>query len=99
LQDTGDGTVSYAQRLAYVPIGLSLLALFDNHLLSLVIYGVGAGCWSRRAIMQAIGPLLAISCEPLVSGSSTDPGSVSRLFNAQALFKDTQDKKLSTKDG
>ncbi|AZU48826.1 hypothetical protein C3B79_3074 [Aeromonas hydrophila] len=53
----------------------------------------------RRAIVQAIGPFLAISSEPLVSGAGTDAGNVSGLFNAQALLKDTQDKKLSTKDG
>jgi hypothetical protein len=44
-------------------------------------------------------PLLAISSEPLVSGAGTDTGSVSGLFNTQALLKDTLDKKLSTKDG
>lgn len=89
----------YAQGLADVPIGLSQFAQFDNPLLARVIDGMGAGCGSRRAIVQAIGPLLAISSEPLVSGTGTDPGSVSRLFNAQALFKDTLDKKLSSKDG
>ncbi|KHA56736.1 hypothetical protein NM74_10045 [Aeromonas hydrophila] len=99
LQDTGDGTVSDAQRLADVPIGLSLLAQCDNHLLPLVIDGVGTGCGSRRAIVQPIRPLLAISREPLVSGAGTDAGGVSRFFNAQALFKDTPDKKLSTEEG
>ena len=53
----------------------------------------------RRAIVQAIRPLLAISSEQLVSGAGTNAGSVSGLFNAQALFNDTHDKKLSTKDG
>ena len=99
LQDTGDGTVPYAQRLADVPIGPSLLAQFDNPLLALVINGMGARCGSRRAIVQTLRSLLAISSEPLVSGAGTDPGSVSGLFNAQALLKDTLDKKLSTKDG
>ena len=89
----------YAQRLADVPIGLSLLAQLDNPLLVLVINDMGAGCALRRAIVQAIRPLLAISSEPLVSCSGTDPGSVSGLFNAQALLKDTLDKKLSTEDG
>lgn len=99
LQDAGDSTVPYAQRLADVPIGPSLLAQFDNPLLALVINGMGARCGSRRAIVQTIRSLLAISSEPLVSGADTDPGSVSGLFNAQALLKDTLDKKLSTKDG
>ena len=99
LQDTGDGTVPYAQRLADVPIGPSLLAQFDNPLLALVINGMGARCGPRRAIVQTLRSLLAISSEPLVSGAGTDPGSVSGLFNAQALLKDTLDKKLSTKDG
>lgn len=99
LQDSGDSTVPYAQRLADVPIGLSLFAQFDNSLLAQVINGMGAGCWLRRAIVQAIRPLLAISSEPLVSGAGTDAGSVSGLFNAQVLLKDTLDKKLSTKDG
>lgn len=89
----------YAQRLADVSIGLSLFAQFDNPLLALVINGMGAGCGSRSAIVRAIRPLLEISSEPLVSGAGTDPGSVSGLFNAQALLKDTLDKKLSTKDG
>lgn len=96
LQDMGDSTVSNDQRLAYVPISLSLI---DNHLLPLVIDGMGEGCGARRAILQAIRLLLAISCEVLVSGSGSDPGSVSSPFNTQALFKDTQEKKLSTKDG
>lgn len=78
----------YAQRLADTPIGLSLLALLDNHLLALVIDDVGAGCRPRRAIVQAIRPLLTISSAPLVSGSGTDPGSVSGLFNVQTLLKD-----------
>ncbi|CAJ1914062.1 hypothetical protein LCEOLIKB_04000 [Aeromonas hydrophila] len=82
-----------------MPIGLSLFAQFDNPLLAQVINGMGVGCGLRRAIVQAIGPLLAISNEPLVSGAGTDAGSVSGLFYAQALFKDTLDKKLSTKDG
>ncbi|VXA80931.1 hypothetical protein AERO9A_420326 [Aeromonas salmonicida] len=99
LQDTGDSTVPYAQRLADVPIGLSLFAQFDNPLLAQVINGMRAGCRLRRAIVQAIRPLLAISSEPLVSGAGTDAGSVSGLFNAQALLKDTLDKELSTKDG
>ncbi len=99
LQDTSDSTMPYAQRLADVPIGLSLFAQFDNPLLAQVINGMGAGCRLRRAIVQAIRPLLAISSEPLVSGAGTDPGSVSGLFNAQALLKDTLDKKLSTEDG
>ena len=82
LQDTSDRTVPYAQRLADVSIGLSLFAQFDNPLLALVINGMGAGCGTRRAIVRAIRPLLAISSEPLVSGSGTDPGSVSGLLNA-----------------
>lgn len=89
----------YAQRLADVPIGLSLLAQFDNPMLAQVISGMGAGCRLRRAIVQTIRPLLTISSEPLVSGSGTDAGGVSGLFNAQALLKDTLDKKLSTEDG
>lgn len=99
LQDTGDGTVSDAQRLADVSMGLSLLAQCGNHLLPLVIDGVGTRCGSRRAIVQATRPLLAISREPLVSGAGADLCGVSRFFNAQALFKDTPDKKLSTEEG
>ena len=95
LQDTGDGTVPYAQRLADVPIGPSLLAQFDNPLLALVINGMGA----RRVTEQAIRSLLAISSEPLVSGAGTDPGSVSGLFNAQALLKElASDAPLGTLD-
>lgn len=78
-----------------------MLAQFDNpcwHWSSMA-WGQGAGCRLRRAIVQAIRPLLAISSEPLVSSKGTDAGSVSGLFNAQALLKDTLDKKQSTKDG
>ncbi len=79
-----------------MPIGLSLFAKFDNPLLTQVINGrmqvEKSYCTSHQA-------LLAIASEPLVSDAGTDAGSVSGLFNAQALLKDTRDKKLSTKDG
>ncbi len=88
----------YAQRLADVPIDLSLSVQFDTPLLAQVINGMGAKCGSRRAIVQAIGPLLAISSEPLVSGAGSNAGSMSGFFKAQTLLKDTLDKKLSTKD-
>lgn len=53
----------------------------------------------RRAIVQTIRLLFTISSELLVSSVGTDAGSVGGLFNAQALLKDTLDKKLPTKDG
>lgn len=44
-------------------------------------------------------PLPAMARERLANGVRTGSGSVSSLFNAQALLEDTQDKALSTKDG
>lgn len=56
LQDTGNGTEPYAQRLADVPIGQSLLAQFDNPLLALVINGIRQDAAREERLYKPSGP-------------------------------------------